>query len=347
MTFALKSLIATLLIVVCYTFASCDNTIKLAAPWKDIPVVYAIFDGSQAIQYVRVEKAFLDDEVGAPQIAQIPDSLYYADNEIQVTLRNKRTSKSVLMVRFDGDKEGLPRKSGIFANKPNWLYRASNSDLGGIQKGDELTIEVRRNDANLPLVSAKTVVPDAMVIVSPGINPGEIVSFPSKANAFEWDSDSNAVLFNTTVFVATRRLNAQNVVLSKDTLTWEIAQNVERGIAKGTNKFGTKTEINSITLYELLRNKLDTIKPGEFRLFDRARIFVKGGGKEIREFQISSSASSGISGAEAIPIFTNVQNGYGLVTALNQSAPNQYQFKASTIDSVKVHPFTKHLGFAN
>jgi hypothetical protein len=333
-------------LMACFFLAACDNELKLAAPWKDIPVVYAMFDGSKLTQYVRLEKAFLDPNASAVQVAQIPDSLYYPESDVSVFVKNERTGKQVQLTRFDGNLEGIPRKSGIFANQPNWLYKVATSDLGGIQKGDVLRVEVKRNDANLPAVIATTTIPDAMAITTPGANT-EFVSLPSLINTFEWESDSNGVLFNTTVFIASRRLNSQNVVQSLDTVKWVVGENVERGNASGTNRFRTNTKSPSIGFYEALNKGLSAPNPGEFRLFDRVRVLVVGGGKEIREFQVSSNAASGVSGAESIPVFTNVQNGLGLVTAINQSLPNAYPIKFSTVDSVKVHPLTKNLGFVN
>jgi hypothetical protein len=334
-------------LVASFCLAACDNTIKLAAPWKDIPVVYAIFDGSQPTQYVRLEKAFLDPEASAVTVAQIPDSLYYPESAVIVSMTNERSGKTVQLTRIDGDLAGIPRKSGIFANKPNWLYKAATSDLGGLLKGDKVRVEVRRNDSTLPTVVATTIIPDAMQITIPAQTPGELACPPSNINNFEWESDSNGVLFNTTVYIATRRLNSQNQVLSRDTVTWKVGENVERGNSSGANKFRSSTKSPAIGFYEALNKQLTPPGANEFRLFDRTRILVVGGGKEIREFQVSANAASGVSGAESIPVFTNVQNGLGLVTAINQSNVNQFQIKFSTIDSVKVHPLTKNLGFLN
>lgn len=82
-------------------------------------------------------------------------------------------------------------------------------------------------------------------------------------------------------------------------------------------------------------------------MFDRSSVLVVGGGKEIRDFQVSAIASSGVSGAESIPTYTNVTNGLGLVSAVNRNVANSYVIKFSTVDSVKVHPLTKNLGFVN
>jgi hypothetical protein len=341
-----KALLALVLLAHCMIITSCDNTVKLAAPWKDIPVVYAIFDGSQAIQYVRVEKAFLDPENSATTVAQIPDSLYYPESAISVYLRNSRTNTRVKMERFDGDTQGLPRKSGVFAQTPNWLYRANTSDLGGIIKGDALKVEVERNDP-LPLVEASTNIPDAFDIQAPEQQAAKINFFPSKENGFRWGSDANAFLFNIDVYFMSRTIDAQNMLIKKDTVRWRAATNVERGTSTSANLFVSNASVPSIGMYNALGDSLDPVQAGQFRLFDGVFIKIKGGGKEIKDFLVSSNAAAGVSGAEFIPIYTNVTNGLGLVTAINETTSIRYNIQQETKDSIMIHPITKNLGFIN
>ena len=54
----------------------CSNDFDLTENWQDITVAYGLLDQSQPVQYIRVEKAFLDPSTSALTIAQISDSLY-------------------------------------------------------------------------------------------------------------------------------------------------------------------------------------------------------------------------------------------------------------------------------
>ena len=67
-----------------FTFSACDNEIDLVAEWKSIPVVYGLINVQDTAHYLRIEKAFLDPSVGAPTLAQIPDSLYYDNILVQI-----------------------------------------------------------------------------------------------------------------------------------------------------------------------------------------------------------------------------------------------------------------------
>jgi hypothetical protein len=81
------------------------------------------------------------------------------------------------------------------------------------------------------------------------------------------------------------------------------------------------------------------------RYFDRADITIVGGGKEIQEFLISSSANSGLTGAEVIPSFSNLSEGYGIFTAKNTSTLAQILVETKTVDSMNIHPLTLNLNF--
>lgn len=330
-----------------FTLNSCDNTIKLAAPWKDIPVVYAILDPSQANQYVRVEKAFLDPEQSAVQVAQIADSLYYPESAISVFLINQRTGKQVQLTRIDGAVDGLPRKSGLFASQPNWLYKTATTELGTIQAGDSIKVEVRRSDANLSTSTAATRLPDQMVVVGPTTNEQLLIA-SDKKKSFTWTADANSELFNGYVYIISRRMNGNNIV-RRDTAVWQVANNLLRGSATSGSGFQTSVEVDGLDFFQVLHDRFvnETLGANEYRLMENVNFFVVGGGKEIREFQVSSNAASGVSGAEAVPIFTNVTNGLGVVTAINRSAAAVYTLKAETITEIKTHPLTKNLGFLN
>ena len=69
-------------------FSSCDNELKLLDEWKDIPVVYGVLSPNDTAHYIRVEKAFLDPEKSAFEVARIADSLYYPDEQIEVFVKN-------------------------------------------------------------------------------------------------------------------------------------------------------------------------------------------------------------------------------------------------------------------
>src|SRR5437868_9126208 len=105
-------------------FFSCSTDFEVTTAWKDETIVYGLLDKSDTAQYIKIEKAFLDPNTNALTIAQIPDSLYY--NELNVELQqytNHQLVNSFPLVKVDGNSEGLVKDTGIFAQSPNILYK--------------------------------------------------------------------------------------------------------------------------------------------------------------------------------------------------------------------------------
>lgn len=96
-----------------FIWSACSNDFEVAAPWKDIPVVYGLLSIDDEFHYIRVEKAFLDPDANALEIARVPDSLYYQNISVQL----ERVSNGQLfdMQRVNGEDVNIPREDGIFA----------------------------------------------------------------------------------------------------------------------------------------------------------------------------------------------------------------------------------------
>jgi hypothetical protein len=66
-------------------FNSCKNDLKLNAPYKEIPSIYAVINPQEKIQMIRINKVFLGER-DANEMAQVADSINYPAGELSVTL---------------------------------------------------------------------------------------------------------------------------------------------------------------------------------------------------------------------------------------------------------------------
>ncbi len=73
------------LALVAFIFNSCKNDLKITAPYKEIPYVYAILTPQEKMQMIRINKVFLG-EGDANQMAKIADSSNYSSGELTVKL---------------------------------------------------------------------------------------------------------------------------------------------------------------------------------------------------------------------------------------------------------------------
>ncbi|RLD21936.1 MAG: hypothetical protein DRI69_02750, partial [Bacteroidetes bacterium] len=152
--------------------SGCQNDLNVTAPWKDIPIVYGILSPLDTTHYIRIEKAFLDPEISALEIARIPDSLYYKNLDASIFDISSGTRFQLLEV--DGAEEGLIRDEGVFAEMPNILYKVDADDLKLVPT-NSYRLEINRSET-LPLVTAEIEIVSRVTIVRP--IPGSTLRFP-------------------------------------------------------------------------------------------------------------------------------------------------------------------------
>ncbi len=68
-------------------FSSCKNDLKLNAPYKEYPSIYAVLNPDEDVQMIRINKVFLG-ETDANQMAKVSDSINYKADEITVILKH-------------------------------------------------------------------------------------------------------------------------------------------------------------------------------------------------------------------------------------------------------------------
>ena len=80
---------------------SCSNDFDLIEDFQDIPVVFGLLSQADSIHYIRVEKAFVDPNTSALEIAQIADSIYY--ESIGVSVEHEASGTVYQLDRVDDD----------------------------------------------------------------------------------------------------------------------------------------------------------------------------------------------------------------------------------------------------
>ncbi|MBK8966246.1 MAG: DUF4249 family protein [Saprospiraceae bacterium] len=331
-----------LLPVAALLIQACSNDFDVAAPWKEVPVAYAILSPKDTAQYIRVEKAFLDPNVNALEIAQIADSLYYPESAIAVNLERVSNGQRIQLQRVDGNLEGYVRTGGVFATQPNWLYKTKEQ----IFEGEKYRLVIQRNDGK-PDISAETTIPSEFIMRSP--NPADIppvISFLRDISpTVEWRTDVNGVYFNIQFQIRYRENAANGTLIKRDTLYWTPAPNVKRSDQQvAGNLYRGSFVVSTESFYRFL---VENIPPASdrFRFFDGIDIVMEGGGAEIERYLETAAANSGITGAEVIPTYTNLSEGFGIFTSKNRVILNKVRVSSQTITDMNKQSPERDLNF--
>ena len=82
-------------LVLIIAFFSCKNELKINAPYKEIPSIYAVLNPQETIQIIRVNKVFLGDG-DANQMAKISDSINYQPGDLTISLKHSVNTNDIM-----------------------------------------------------------------------------------------------------------------------------------------------------------------------------------------------------------------------------------------------------------
>ena len=153
---------------------SCENEVDINADWKETIIIYGLLDANDSIQYIKINKAFLNEKQSAYQVAQIADSLYL--DSVRASITDLNTGEVIPLIRINK----LPKDSGIFNNDVNFLWQTSRK----LSEGREYEINVRNPITGIA-VNARTKTVSTASIRAP---------FTSKKSIFSLGTDYITVL---------------------------------------------------------------------------------------------------------------------------------------------------------
>lgn len=308
--------------------SSCTEDFDLTEPWKDIPVMYAMLNRFDTAQYVRIEKAFVSEDLSAAEIAKNPDSLYY--KSAKVTLVNKTANKSYIMTKVDASKENYIRQEGDFATTPNFLYKVKTKDI--ILRGqDDIVIELDRGDGSKIVSSQINMIKDVKLELDDLIR--ELGFNPTLNQTYSWLPGSNAQVFNFKLNIQVEERNSTDGSIVKKILSTNILSN---GIEKNAT-------INGKVFYDLLSNNL-IANPAISRSILDVSLELKSGSKELRDYLTIVNANTGLTASLEIPRYSNISEGFGIVYS-TCFWTKSFSVSPNTINFLRTLDQTKNLNF--
>jgi hypothetical protein len=319
--------------------ASCNDELNLIESSKETPIIYGFLSLKDTATYIRVEHAFVDAKIPAATIAQVADSLYYSN--VTVTLVRVSNNEKFVLTRVNGNTEGYVRNDGVFAKAPNYLYKIKNSTLS-MRADEQWRIVVQRNGDTKVLAQATTKV------------IGDYNIFAPQAGAFLYLIYDNTSSSTFNVSIETTEQSAKffdvKVIVNYDELigTNRTAKKAEWLLAGGSPRRAGDVQVffkrNAKDFYTFLGNNI-AVNSSATRYFKDFDIEVTGGGQELIDFVNVGIANIGITGSQAIPTYTNVENGLGIFTSRNKTVLKGIKLNDQSIEVLKTGELTKNLNF--
>jgi hypothetical protein len=328
---------------------SCSNDFDLIDTKKEIPVVYGILSKQDTAHYIRIERAFADENVSAIDLAKNIDSLYYKDIVVQlISLKDNRTFN---MVQVDGNKEGYIRKSGNFVSAPNYLYKIKASEIS-LETNEVYKLLVKRKDGTV-ITEAQTVIVPSMEL----IENRTLIGFPLKLSVFTgfsivWSSQNveNAKMYDAKMLIEFSEKPLDGSPDRTVELVWDIVKSYVPNPNNGQLVIGTNTVAYKVNdgqaFYRFIAQNLENAKPA-IRKFQSVRFKIDAGGNELYEYINVGNINTGITGTEVLPTYSNIKNGFGILSSKNFLITDKYLLSERSIDSLNNGSITKKFGFTN
>ncbi len=319
---------------------SCDNSVDLTADFKDIPVVYGILSQQDTFHYIKIERAFLGgDGDNALDIAQIPDSIYYDNLDVQIEHVN--TGEIYPLTPIDGSTVGLDREDGIFASDPNTLYTFTlNGDE--MNDGDEFMLRINRGD-NQPEITASTEIIGSFDFTSP-TQEGANINIKYTGFSLTWKKKTSTAFYDVKMLFNYLEEDPDNIGnFESKTLEWPIATSLDANVSNST-VFSLTFEGEE--LYRFLGAELDD-NGGADRIFVSLDFVVEAGGQALFDYINIGQANTGITSSQLIPTYTNLSEGFGVFSSRTTVPYVGFTLKAEARDSLANGIHTKDLGFQN
>ena len=331
------------LLVLFFVFTSCKNTFNIAADWKEIPVVYGLLDADSSVQYIKIEKAFLDQHLSALQMAANPDSMYYHETlnvkidgyDIYGNLKDR--NEVFKLVNGDTLKPALTKAPGIFASSPNLFYILKKK----LNANYTYYLTVTKADGSILTTSSTNLVGSSTMLVSSPLSLLYRGDYNPKVQA-AFNGGANAVYCDVTLRFRYSEKDLTTSVLMHRYLDLPLFTHL--AINPLTLVPEPQPTFDGRALYEFLAQEIP-VNSNMQRTFEGIDFLIFGVNQNSVNYVNVQNAQAGITSGTAQLDYSNIKNGMGIFASRATKIFPNYALEAKTLDSLKMGRYTYNLGF--
>lgn len=343
---------------------SCSEKFEVAAPYKDITVVYGFLDMADTAHYIRIQKAFLDENKSAVSMAKESDSNFFSN--INVRIERYTANGSSIMIdslhldKVDLTQEGYPKQAGIFFDAPNYAYKFKatlnpayvyrlkivNLTTGNIDSADAPIINnqlpatttgtgfkvdpIDNNDVNTSGMGFFSVLPFRYYTIDATYTPIPNYNYQGETNPAK-------------IAQAVIRFNWSDSDIVNKTMTPRY-YDFDAGFIYLTNS-NIEYKIENKTLYNAISTGLGKAPDNVIRLLNRCDITMYLSTTDYKNYRTAmQSQGTGLTASEIAPIYTNIKgkNVLGLFTS-KAMRTGKITITSRTVDSLMSSSTLSHV----
>jgi len=333
------------LLVVLFSLAGCDNELDVAADWKEIALVYGAINPSVDKNYVRIQRAYLDENTSAFAFTSLKDSLYFDTLNVYVDeFENGTYRRTINLTKVDGNLIGIPKDTGLFYADENILYEL-DADIRPSMFATNWSYRLTIQNPITGYVATATAQSLGDIQARSPISPsGGSVYLSTNENhvvpiTFQEAKHARAYRVAMNVRIEETKVDDPTETEIKD-LEWVMINSGETESLFGFNDANYK--VLSQGFFTMLGTKLEVDPSVERRLVSYDFVFY-GISDDFNTFLSVLKPSTTI--VQKKPEYTNVDNGLGIFTSRNITIFDNLVFNETILPQIQSSPFTEDLGF--
>jgi len=338
----LLGICAALIIV---QMSSCSEDFEVAAPYKDITLVYGMLNQGTNVQYIRIQKAYIDENRSALELAKIADSNFYTDIEVHMKAINGSGSvvSDQILSRVNLNDEGLPKEPGTFFTDPSYAYKYSQVLNPGYTYRLVVTNKVTGN-----VDSATTSIIDA--------SPANFEVYEFTRNAYTIAFQQNNATSKLTLsvdrvspaakyfegYIRFKYVTVENSIQKDSSFIWRFAS-----VAIPDGQGNAKIEVPTNQFLPIFKANIPAATTTQLRYLDSADMYIWAAESNYYNYMLANQVQGGITADQVKPVFTTIQgkNVVGILGARAQRIRYNVPVNDLSLDSLKRSNITADLRF--
>jgi hypothetical protein len=330
-----KNSIAVIAIAV-FINTSCNNDLKILAPYKNITVVYGLLDQNDPIHYIRINKAF-EGNGNAYTMAQQYDSIYYPIGTISAVIEDSSLITNTIVNTYKLDTiTTIPLGPGTFSYPKQLLYYTNAT----LNPNDIYNLIVTNNKTGQKYTGSTPLLSDIQFAGSSSTFATDNTFYLSFSNAIpsqiSWTTTVNVRIYQMTIIFYYDELYQSS--RTAKSINWVFSA------LTAPNLSGNSIMSYSLTapqLYSLIAYSMSP-QSGVTRMQDSIGVIFTSGSDDLNTYVQLSQPPSGIN--QDVPSFSDIKNGVGLFTCRHIQNFNK-QLAQLNLDSLYSGSQTGNLGF--
>lgn len=296
--------------------ASCDNEIDINAPWVETPVVFGLLDADTNVQYIRIQKTYLNSvDQTTDQGAQYPDSLYFDTLVVKVFSSTGQ--------EFNFVKTPYPKDDGFFTNEKHVVYRAT-----GFQPNINSTYRLNIFSPK----SGKTYVSNTSVVARSNISTSSPIFIrygPTVSNRANYRVTPGA---NSVIIDAVIRLKyLEYPVGNPSAAVTKFVDYFDKQSHELKSTGDYQNSIDLVSMFDVMATKIPVNNAVERRFLSIDYVFYAGTTDLKLVIDLSKPSQSLV---QVNPEFSNIEGGLGIFTGRTES--NRYGIPLAD-DSTRIY----------